>query len=355
MHLILVINPGSTSTKVAVFEDEDGVALKTYRHSFNELKEYVRVIDQIDFRLNLVRSFLEEHSFCLADFSAIVGVGGLIKPVSGGTYLVNEKMLDDLKIGLQGEHPSNLGGILGYKLASQVGIPAYIVDPVVVDELDELARISGIPEIKRRSIFHALNQKAIGRRAAYLLGKDYKEVNLVIAHLGGGISVGAHCQGKVIDVNNALDGDGPFTPERSGGVPVGDLVRLCFSGQFDKSEVLKKITGQGGLVAYLGTNSAQEVESRINDGDSIAQFIYEAMIYQVAKEIGCMATVLKGKVDAIILTGGLSRSKYVINNLKERVSYISNVIVYSGEDEMKALAEGVLRVLRGEEETKGYV
>ncbi|MBT9129783.1 MAG: Butyrate kinase 2 [candidate division WS2 bacterium] len=355
MHLILVINPGSTSTKVAIFEDEDGVALKTYRHSSDELKEYVRVIDQIDFRLNLVRSFLEEHSFCLAGFSAVVGVGGLIKPVSGGTYLVNEKMLDDLKVGLQGEHPSNLGGILGHIFASEVGIPAYIVDPVVVDELDELARISGFPEIQRRSIFHALNQKATGRRAAHLLGKEYKEVNLVIAHLGGGISVGAHCQGKVIDVNNALDGDGPFTPERSGGLPVGDLVRLCFSGQYDKSDVLKKITGQGGLVAYLQTNNAQEVESRINKGDSTAQLIYDGMIYQVAKEIGCMATVLKGKVDAVILTGGLSRSKYVVDNIKDRVSYISNVIVYSGEDEMKALAEGVLRVLRGEEETKKYV
>lgn len=355
MYKILVINPGSTSTKIAIFEDEEGVALKTLRHSVEELKLFPKVIDQIDFRKSMIISFLNEHRYELSDFNAVVGVGGLLKPLTSGVYIVNQIMLEDLKKGIQGEHPSNLGGILAHLFATKVNIPAFIVDPVVVDELNEVARISGMPEIKRRSIFHALNQKAVARRGADFLGKEYDEVNLVVVHMGGGISIGAHCKGKVIDVNNAYNGDGPLTPERSGGLPAGDLVNLCFSNKFTQEEILKKITGRGGLVAYLGTNSAQEVEERIKKGDEFAKLIYDAMIYQTTKEIGAMATTMKGQVDAIVISGGLARSSYIINKIKEYVSFIAPVLIYPGEDEMKALADGALRVLRGIEAPKEYI
>ncbi len=354
MFTVLVINPGSTSTKIAVFEDEEGVALKTLRHSIEELKTFPRVIDQIDFRMSMIMSFLKEHRYELDELSAVVGVGGLLKPLTSGIYIVNEVMLNDLRMGVQGEHPSNLGGILAHMLATKVDIPAFIVDPVVVDELKEIARISGMLDINRRSIFHALNQKAVARRASDFLGRDYSEVNMIVVHMGGGISIGVHEKGNVVDVNNAFNGDGPFTPERSGGLPVGDLVKLCFSNKYSQEEMLQKITGRGGLVAYLGTNSAQEVEERIRKGDTYAKLIYEAMIYQIAKEIGAMATVLKGKVDAIVISGGLSRSSYITGRLKEIVSFIAPILVYPGEDEMKALAEGALRVLIGLEKAKVY-
>nr|WP_250160247.1 butyrate kinase [Caloranaerobacter azorensis] len=290
----------------------------------------------------------------LTKLSAVVGRGGLLKPIAGGTYKVNERMLEDLKVGVLGEHASNLGGILAHEIASQLNIPAFIVDPVVVDEMEDVARISGMPELERKSIFHALNQKAVARRAAKELGKAYNEVNLIVAHLGGGISVGAHKNGRVIDVNNALDGEGPFSPERTGGLPVGDLVKLCFSGKYTLAEMKKKIKGNGGLVAYLGTNDAREVVKMIENGDKKAELVYKAMAYQVAKEIGSLAAVLEGKVDGIILTGGIAYDKRFTKWIIDRVSFISKVFVYPGEDEMIALAEGGLRVLRGEEEAKVY-
>ncbi len=263
-------------------------------------------------------------------------------------------MLDDLKVGVLGEHASNLGGVLAYEIAEQLNIEAFIVDPVVVDEMNHIARISGMPEIKRKSILHALNQKAVARRAAEEIGKPYNDLNLIVTHLGGGISVGAHKKGRVIDVNNALDGEGPFSPERSGGLPVGDLVKLCFSGKYTQDEIKKLIKGNGGLVAYLGTNDGREVVKMIEDGNKHAEVVYKAMAYQVAKEIGSCSAVLKGKIDAIVLTGGLAYDKMFIKWISDSVDFISKVLVYPGEDEMIALAQGGLRVLNGEEEAKRY-
>ncbi|KGG80104.1 butyrate kinase [Caloranaerobacter azorensis H53214] len=351
---LLIINPGSTSTKIAIYDNEKPVLEETLRHSTEELSKYSKIYDQYEFRKNIILETLNEKGINLTKLSAVVGRGGLLKPIAGGTYKVNERMLEDLKVGVLGEHASNLGGILAHEIASQLNIPAFIVDPVVVDEMEEVARISGMPELERKSIFHALNQKAVARRAAKELGKAYNEVNLIVAHLGGGISVGAHKNGRVIDVNNALDGEGPFSPERTGGLPVGDLVKLCFSGKYTLAEMKKKIKGNGGLVAYLGTNDAREVIKMIENGDKKAELVYKAMAYQVAKEIGSLAAVLEGKVDGIILTGGIAYDKRFTKWIIDRVSFISKVFVYPGEDEMIALAEGGLRVLRGEEEAKVY-
>lgn len=353
-YKLLTINPGSTSTKIAVYSNEKQIFEETLRHSSEELSNYSTVFEQYQFRKDIILSILEEKNIKVTSLDAVIGRGGLLKPISGGTYKVNETMLKDLKEGVFGEHASNLGGVIAYEIASQLNIPSYIVDPVVVDELEDIARISGMYKIERISIFHALNQKAIARRAAKELGKKYEEVNFIVAHLGGGISVGAHKQGRVIDVNNALDGEGPFSPERTGSLPVGELVRLCFSGECSLNDIKSLIKGKGGLVGYLGTNDAKEVGTMIKEGDSKAELVYKAMAYQVAKEIGSMATVLKGHVEGIILTGGIAHDELFVNWIKERVDFISSVIVYPGEDELIALAEGGLRVLRGEEKTKQY-
>ena len=351
---LLTINPGSTSTKIGVFEDDKIIFEKTLRHSNEELAAFEKICDQYEFRKNLILDCLKENNIELDSLSTVVGRGGLLKPIEGGTYIVNEPMLEDLREGLQGEHASNLGGIIACEIANQIGVNAFIVDPVVVDELEEVARISGLKEIERKSIFHALNQMAVSRRYAKSIGKEYSELNLIVAHLGGGISVGAHKKGRVIDVNNALDGEGPFSPERTGGLPVGDLIKLCYSGDYTHEEVKKMIKGNGGLVSYLNTNDAREVEERIKNGDKYAELIYSAMAYQVGKEIGAKATVLKGKVDAIILTGGIAYDKIFISWIEDMVSFISKVIVYPGEDELTALAEGGFRILNGEEHPKIY-
>ena len=353
-YTILVINPGSTSSKVALFSNEQLLFDKKIEHNSEELSVFPRIIDQYQFRLKIILNFLREKGISLSTLDAVVGRGGLLHSIPSGTYRVNEKMLEDLRRGVMGEHASNLGGLLAQGIAADLSIPAYIVDPVVVDEMKSVARISGIPEIPRISIFHALNQKAVARKAALDLGKDYEKVNFIIAHLGGGISVGVHCKGKVIDVNNALDGEGPFTPERSGGVPVGALVELCLSGKFSKDEIMKKIKGKGGLVAYLNTNDVREVIRRIKKGDKKAKLILEAMAYQAAKEIGAGATVLKGQIDAIILTGGIAFNNEFVNIVKDRVSFLSLVMVYPGEEEMLALCKGALRILKGEEVDKAY-
>lgn len=354
MFRMLVINPGSTSTKIAVFDDLNPVFVETLRHSSEELAPYNTIFEQYEFRKNVILNALKEKNVPIESLNAVVGRGGLLKPIEGGTYNVNEKMIEDLKIGVQGQHASNLGGVIAYEIAKSVNIPAFIVDPVVVDEMDEIARISGMPEIQRKSIFHALNQKAVAKRYAKEHGKKYEELNLIVAHLGGGISVGAHRKGRVVDVNNALDGEGPFSPERTGSLPVGDLVKLCFSGKYTLDEIKKKITGKGGLMAYFGTNDARDVEKMMVEGNKEAELVYKAMAYQVAKEIGMCATVLKGEVDAVILTGGLAYGKTFVEWIKERISFIAPVVVYPGEDEMLALAEGGLRVLRGEEIAKEY-
>lgn len=353
-YRLLIMNPGSTSTKIGVYEDDKEILIETLRHSAEEIGEYPTIVDQFEFRKNVILNVLKEKNFDIKTLSAVVGRGGLLKSIEGGTYAVNDTMLEDLKIGVQGQHASNLGGIIANEIAKELNIPAFIVDPVVVDEMEAVARVSGMPEIERKSIFHALNQKAVAKRYAKECNKDYNELNLIVAHLGGGISVGAHKAGRVVDVNNALDGEGPFSPERSGGVPVGDLVKLCFSGKYSEAEIKKMITGKGGIVAYLGTNDAKAVDERAAAGDAEAKLIYDAMGYQVAKEIGKCAAVLSGKVDAIILTGGIAYSKNLVSYIKERVEFISQVVVYPGEDEILALAEGGLRVLRGEEAAKEY-
>ena len=355
IHRILVINPGSTSTKLAIFENTRKIVDEVLRHPSEELKKYRRVTDQYEFRKKVIEDFLSRSGYRLEDFSAIVGRGGLLKPIPGGTYLVTEKMLEELRECRNGEHASNLGAILAHELAKGCGIPAYIADPVVVDEMIPEARLSGHPDFERKSILHALNQKAVARRVAERLGKRYEEINVVVAHMGGGISVGAHERGRIIDVNNALDGEGPFTPERSGTLPLTQLIDLCFSGKFTLEGMMKRIKGEGGLVAYLGTNSAIEVVRRIKEGDEFARKVYEAMAYQVAKWIGRMATSLKGEVDAIVLTGGLAYDdEFLVPWIKERISFIAPVFVFPGGDEERALALAVLRVLEGEERAKIY-
>jgi butyrate kinase len=353
-YRILAINPGSTSTKIAVYDNEKPVFTETIRHPAEVIGGFETIYQQRDFRKELVLKALQDNGIIPDSLDAVVGRGGNMKPVEGGTYRVNEIMLEHLKVGVMGQHASNLGGIVAESIARALGLPAFVVDPVVVDELDDLARISGIPEINRKAKDHPLNQKAVARRAAAELGGEYEDFNFVVAHMGGGISIGVHRKGRIVDVNNCLDGDGPFSPERAGGLPVGSLIDLCFSGDYTKGQVRKKIVGGGGLVAYLGTNDGKEIVRRIQDGDLYARLIYEAMAYQIAKEIGAGATVLKGDVDAIVLTGGLANDKLLVGWIKERVGFISRVLEYPGEFEMVALAEGVLRVFRGKEQAKEY-
>lgn len=354
MKKILVINPGSTSTKIGVFEDSNKIMEETLRHSAEEVGKYTKVADQFEFRKEVILNILEEKKIDINSLDAIVGRGGLLKPIKSGTYSVNDEMIKDILEAKNGEHASNLGGMIAKEIGDRLGIPSFIVDPVVVDELEDIARISGIPQIERVSIFHALNQKAVAKRYAKESGKKYEELNLIVAHMGGGVSVGAHEKGLVVDVNNALNGEGPFSPERSGGLPVAALMNLCFSGEYTKDDVKKLITGKGGVVAYLGTNDMKAVGEKMAAGDEKAKIIYEAMGYQTAKEIGACAAVLKGKVDQIILTGGIVYGKEMVEFIKERVSFIAPVIAYPGEDELLALAEGGLRVLNKEEEALVY-
>jgi butyrate kinase len=351
----LIINPGSTSTKIAVYENENSVFEITLRHSNEELGKYSKVADQFEFRKNLIVDSLKENNISLESLDAVVGRGGLLKPIEGGTYAVNDKLVEDLKTNTKGEHASNLGGLIARSIGDEAGIPSFIVDPVVVDEMIDVARISGHPNFERISIWHALNQKAVARRAAVeKFGKKYEEMNFVVAHLGGGISVGAHKKGKVIDVNNALNGEGPFSPERAGSLPADQLVKACFSGDYTEAEIKKMIVGKGGLSAYLDTNNAKEVSDRAKAGSSEAKLIYSAMAYQVAKAIGEYAVVLDGEVDAILITGGIAYDKEFVNMIENKVKFISNVIAYPGEDELLALAQGGLRVLNNEESAKEY-
>jgi len=278
----------------------------------------------------------------------------MLKPIPGGTYAVTDDLLHDLKIGKQGQHASNLGGILAREIGDSIGVPSFIVDPVVVDELCDIARYSGVPELPRTSVFHALNQKAVAKRYAKETGKSYDSLNLIVVHMGGGVSVGAHQNGRIIDVFNALDGDGAFSPERAGGAPVGALIKMCFSGQYTEKEIYKKFVGNGGFNAYLGTNDMRDVEKMVNDGDAKAKEIRDAFIFQVSKDMGSMAAVLNGKVDQIVVTGGIAYDKGVVAGLKERCEWIAPFTVYPGEDELLALVQGGLRVVNGEEEAKVY-
>jgi butyrate kinase len=352
--LILSINPGSTSTKIAAFRGTDEVFTSNIEHQVEELSRFNRASDQDIYRMEIILNALKERNLKLGDFQAFVGRGGLLKPIEGGTYRVNQQMLADLKQGVQGDHPSNCGGLIAYALSKMSEAEAYIVDPVVVDELEDIARISGMPLIQRKSIFHALNQKAVAREMAQKLGKRYDEIAVIVAHLGGGITVGAHKNGRVIDVNNGLDGDGPFSPERSGGVPIGDLVKAVFTRGYTLADMKKLIKGHGGMVAYLGTNNVREVEKETLGGNAKAKLIYEAMAYQVAKDIGALSTVLMGKVDGIALTGGIAHSDLFSGWVEERVQHLAPFYRFPGEEEMRSLMLGALRVLKGEEAAKIY-
>ncbi len=353
-YKILVINPGSTSTKIAVFSNSNNIMQTTIRHGAEVLSQYSSIAEQLSFRTSLIKEALRDNNIDLSCLDAVVGRGGLLKPLKGGTYRINERMIHDLTIGVQGQHASNLGGIIAKKIGDEIQKPSYIVDPVVVDEMEDIARITGIPEIKRTSIFHALNQKAVARCVSKELSKKYEELNLIIAHLGGGISVGAHKKGRVVDVNNALEGDGPFTPERAGEIPAEKLLKMFIYGDYSVPDIMKKLVGNGGLVAHLGTNDAKEIGKMIENGNKDAALIYKAMAYQIAKEIGSCAAVLKGAVDAVILTGGIAFDSRFTGWITEHVAFISKVIVYPGENEMQALTEGTLRVLQGEEDVKEY-
>ena len=351
---ILAINPGSTSTKISLFQDDEEVWSGKLKHSKEELADFDHIFDQYEFRKGVIKSQLEEAGISITDLDAVVGRGGLVYPIEGGTYQVDDRLIEDLRKGVQGEHVSNLGAPIAREIAKAAGCPSFIVDPVVVDEMEPLARFSGHPDIPRKSILHALNQKAVARKAASDLGEDYSDLNLIVVHLGGGISVGAHCRGRIIDVNNALNGEGPFTPERSGGRPVGDLVDLCFSGRRSHKEIKRMIKGAGGIVAYLGTNDMLKVEKEIEKGNERFELVYRAMAYQIAKEVGALSTVFRGDVDAIVLTGGIAYDRTFIKWVTRRVDFISRVMVYPGESEMESLALGALRVIRGDEEPKVY-
>lgn len=350
----LIINPGSTSTKIGVFEDENLLFEETLRHSTEEISQFDTIVDQKDFRKKIITDLLEEKQFDLKTLNVVVGRGGMLKPIPGGTYAVTDELLADLKVGVQGQHASNLGGILAREIGDSLGIPSYIVDPVVVDELMPIARYSGVPELPRTSVFHALNQKAVAKRYAREAGKPYEELRLIVVHMGGGVSVGAHENGRVVDVFNALDGDGAFSPERAGGVPSGALIRMCYSGKYTQKEAMAKIIGGGGFNAYLGTNDMREVTRRANEGDEKASEAKQAFLLQVSKDIGSMACVLKGKVDRIIVTGGIACGEDVVAALKERAEWIAPFTVYPGEDELLALAQGAIRVMTGEEQAKTY-
>ncbi len=354
-NLVLVINPGSTSTKIAVY-DKSGKEIinETLRHNSSELSKYEKIIDQYHFRADTIKDILSKDNISTRDFMFIVGRGGFLKPISGGTWTVNSKMIKDLKKAERGEHASNLGAIIAYDIAKDMNIPSYIVDPIVVDELDDVARISGIPEIERTSVFHALNQKATARKAAAALGKKYEKVNVIVAHMGGGVTVGAHKKGRVVDVNNGIYGEGPMSPERSGSLPAEDVVNMCFSGKYTKDQMVKKIHGRGGVLAYLGTGDIKEVSEGAKNGNKKFELIHDAMAYQVAKEIGAMAAVLDGKVDCIALTGGIAYDKSMVKKITTRVKFISKVMVYPGENEMEALFQGAMLSVTGKANLNEY-
>ncbi len=352
---ILVINPGSTSTKIAVYKNRKEVLLLNIRHPREILAKFERISDQFEYRKNKIKEVLQSADIEIGSINIIVGRGGLLKPMQGGAYKVNSKLISDIGNPM-GEHESNLGGVIAFEFAKEIGQGAYalIVDPTCVDEMEDIARISGIPQLPRKSLLHALNQKAIARSYAGENKTRYEQINVIVAHMGGGISVGAHQKGRIIDVNNGLDGDGPMSPERSGGVPVGQLVDLCFSGKYSHDEIKKKIKGEGGLLAYLGTSDAIEIENRIKNGDAYAQQVYMAVSYQVAREIGALSTVLKGEVDGILLTGGLAYSDMLVEDISRRVEHLGPVKTYPGEGEMNAMAMNAYLVFRGDLELKDY-
>jgi len=351
---ILTINPGSTSTKFAVYDNEAVIFSKTIQHKDEELRRFKSILEQKSFRKDCILEEIKSAGIALDSLDAVSGRGGLLKPIESGTYLVSAAMLADLQTATAAIHASALGAIIAGEVAGPLAIPAFVVDPVVVDEMDRNAKLTGMPGVERSSVFHALNQKAIARRVAEKIGKPYENARFVIAHLGGGITVGAHRYGRVIDVNDALSGEGPFTPERAGGIPAVPLINMCFSGEYTREELLERINGRGGMRGYLGTSEERAVQKMINDGDEFAALVLDSMAYQVSKEIGSMVAVLEGRVDAIVLTGGLAHSNRFTGAVKQRVDRLAPLYVFPGEDEMLALMGGALRVLRGQEAVAIY-
>lgn len=351
-YKILAINPGSTSTKIALYENDKEIFCKTLDHPVEEVEKYSKVADQFDMRKEIVLSFLKENGYEVTELSAVVGRGGMVPSVKSGAYKVNEIMADRLKNNPVIEHASNLGALIAYEIANSIGVSAYIYDSVRVDEMKDIARISGMPEILRTSTSHALNSRAMSMKVAKKYGKKYSDMNFVVAHLGGGISVTVHEKGRMVDI--LADDEGPFSPERAGKVPCNFLIDLCYSGKYDRGTMKKKLRGNGGLKAYLNTVDVREVLKMIENGDENAKLILEAMAYQVAKGIGELATVVEGKVDAIVITGGIAYSEVITSWIKKRVEFIAPVEIMPGENEMESLALGTLRVLNGEEEAKEY-
>ncbi|MGM0445068.1 MAG: butyrate kinase [Bacillota bacterium] len=354
MYKVFVINPGSTSTKISIFEDENEVWKRNLKHDSVKLKKFDKIIDQLDWRYSLIKEELLKSNYSLKNFDAVVARGGVgLDPLLGGTYIIGDDMVHDLKIAKNSSHASNLAGIIAYNLSKENDIPAYTVDPISVDEFEDIARLSGLPEIPRKCQSHALNLKSIGRKTAEDNGLIFNECNLIGAHLGGGISIAPLKKGRIIDVNNANQG-GPYSPERVGTLPTLDLAEYIFENNPDRDQFIKKILGNGGLTAYLDTNDGQEIEKKIKNGDKKAKLVYEGMIYQIAKEIGAMAAALGGNVDAIFITGGLAHSDYITSRITKKVSFIADVFIYPGAEEMNSLAKGALRVLKGEEDIMQY-
>jgi butyrate kinase len=349
-----VINPGSTSTKVAVYQNEDQTLAKTVNHDASSLKQFTDVQDQLQFRKQAIESELDNQRVTLADIDVFVGRGGGLVAVKSGAYLVTERLLEDARRGMAGQHPAQLGSQICDLYAKQYGGMALIVNAPDVDEYDELSRISGLADLYRQCHIHTLNQKEIALRYCQAAGVDYSRVNLVVCHIGGGISVAAHRQGRMVDGNDIIRGEGPMTPTRAGALPTIDLLKLCFSGKLSEKEIKDRLTKNGGLIDHLGTADATEIESRIAGGDAYAKLVYDAMVYQIAKSIGACAVTLQGQVMAVILTGGLANSNYIVDVLRNYVTWIAPLVVMAGEFEMEALASGALRVARGQEEPHVY-
>ena len=352
-YKILAINPGSTSTKISLANDDQPVFVADIAHSQEELRIFKRISDQFHFRKQVVIEELKKRNVPL-DFDAVIGRGGLAKPVPSGVFAITEKMIIDQQQAIH-QHVCDLGCMIADEIARDIpGCRSFIADPGVVDEMEPEARVSGSPLMPRMCIWHALNQKAIGRRFAKDMGTTYEKLNLIICHLGGGISIAAHDHGRAIDANNALDGEGPFSPERAGTLPAADLIHLCFSGKYTEDQLLKKVSGQAGLIAHLGTNDLKEIMNWIKAGDKHAEVVVSAMIWHIAKNIAAEGAVLYGKVDAILLTGGMAKCDYIIERLKRRLNSLAPIHVYPGQDEMKALTENALAVLRGERAARDY-
>ncbi|MFI3301830.1 MAG: butyrate kinase [Rikenellaceae bacterium] len=352
-YKILAINPGSTSTKAALYEDKEILFDMTLRHSAEELSKYSHVIEQLEWRKELILDALKERDFDVANLSAVVGRGGLVKPIEGGVYEVNDTLVEDTKHAVR-EHASNLGALIARSIADQIGVQSFIADPVVVDELEPVARVSGIPELPRTSMFHALNSKAIAHAYADDQGKEYEALNLIVVHMGGGVSVSIHKQGRIVDTTNALSGDGAFSPERAGRVEPMALVDLCFSGKHSHEEIQKMVIGHGGLMALMETNSMLDVVNASLDGDAHAKLVFDAFCYNVAKDVGAMSTVVCGKVDAILITGGIAYNEHITKSLTEKCEFIAPVVIYAGENELGSLSGSVLKVLQGTATAKVY-